>query len=88
MIRNNIVVRKAINIKEKNNIANFAEMYFSPFSSASAISFELLNMESSTGKYCLLKKFLSCNYPSETRLEFVIQISNQLNKESLKYKGI
>ncbi|HDR1348072.1 TPA: hypothetical protein QB392_002127, partial [Pasteurella multocida] len=57
MIINDVVVRKATDIRKKNDIANFPQKYFTPFHNVSAISFEVLNMDSFRGKYWILKNF-------------------------------
>lgn len=88
MIINDVVVRKATDIRKENDIANFPKKYFTPFHNVSAISFEVLNMDSFRGKYWLLKNFLALNYPNEKKLSFVIQLSEQPNQKSIKFKGI
>ncbi|AAK02585.1 hypothetical protein M8868_05410 [Pasteurella multocida] len=88
MIINDVVVRKATDIRKENDIANFPKKYFTPFHNVSAISFEVLNMDSFRGKYWLLKNSLALNYPNEKKLSFVIQLSEQPNQKSIKFKGI
>lgn len=81
----NVILRKAIDVRKKNEIANFDELgiYDQP---ASAISIELINYRSFDNKSKFLTNIISRVFQNEKKIFFFISLNGQPDNRIIRYK--
>lgn len=80
------IVRKASDISQCNEIANFKNLYFNPIPKISAISFENIKGGKTIDRIYILLKILENYFPNNNRIKFILPKSG-VNNSVVNYIG-
>lgn len=87
MITKNKIIRKAINVLEQNDIANFRNIFFTPNGNFSAISIEYTACYGIDKRADCFIDFIHRLFPLINKVRFNFSLLNQPNNRIVKYKG-